>query len=322
MDNQKIGRISEIQKNIFYVRWDGQETIAKLKGSFRNDDEMPVVGDYVNFLYNPIGDCLITSICQRKNIMKRADQSGHAMGYVKTMVEQPMIANFDYVFIVTSLNEDYSYNRIARYVSYALQADAVPVVILTKEDLCGDPEKYIAEVAGISEKVKVHAVSALWGIGMDALNSYFEPGKTIVLLGSSGAGKSTLINAIVGKEVMKTAEIREADAKGRHTTTYRRLIELDNGVTLIDTPGMRELGMMHASEGIDDMFSDIKELETQCRFRDCKHNTEPGCAVKRAIAEGTLSEERYALYLGLSHENRHNGELKKQIALRKKQMRK
>lgn len=322
MENHRIGRISEIQKNTYYIKFEGQELIGKLKGTFRKDDELPIVGDYVNFIYNPVGESMIASICERKNVMKRPDQSGHAMEYVKTMVEQPMVANFDYVFIVTSLNDDYSYNRVARYVSHTLQANAIPVVILTKMDMCSNPGRYVSEIEEISDKVKVHAISALLDIGMDELVPYLKPENTIVLLGSSGAGKSTLVNALAGRGIMKTSKIRETDSKGRHTTTYRHLVELDNGVTLIDTPGMREIGMQSATDGIDDVFSDIKELECQCRFSDCKHKTEPGCAIKRAIEEGKLSEERYKLYFSLFHENVRNNQMKKQIAKNKKQMEK
>lgn len=321
MNTQTIGRISEIQKNTFIIRFNGQEMSARLKGSFDADDMgLPVVGDYVEFTPNTSGESIINSICPRKTVLKRPDQSGHSYGYVKHMMEQPMVANFDYVFIVTSLNGDYSFNRIARYVSHTLEAGAIPVVVLTKSDMCTNPGRYVREVEELSDKVRVHAISALYGIGTDELEEYFEAGKTIVLIGSSGAGKSTLVNAVAGKDIMKTSEIRESDSKGRHTTTYRQLVELDNGVVIIDTPGMREIGMADAEAGIDDTFSDIAKLQCQCRFSDCSHNTEPGCAIKAAIECGELSKERYLLYLSLQRENRHNGALKKQIAKSKKNM--
>ena len=186
--------------------------------------------------------------------------------------------------------------------------------------MCDNPGRYVREVEDLSDKVRVHAISALYNIGLEELGEYLQPGKTIVLLGSSGAGKSTLVNAISGETIMKTSEIRESDAKGRHTTTHRQLIELKNGVTIIDTPGMREIGMQSVAEGINDTFSDIVELESHCKFRDCRHETEPGCAVKKALEDGTLSKERYNLYLGLQHENENNTQKKKQIAKWKKQM--
>lgn len=315
LHKERLGRICEVQKNTYTIRFWEKEIPAKLKGSFYKDENAvwPIVGDYVTFYYNPNGDSVVQTVCERKNLLKRPDQA-------KTAVEQNMVSNVDIVFIVTSLNANYNINRIARYVSIALQADALPVVVLTKSDLCSNPGRYIREVEELSDKVRVHSVSALYGIGIDEMKEYLEPGNTIVLLGSSGAGKSTFVNAIAGTEIMKTSQIRESDARGRHTTTYRQLIELPGGVTIIDTPGMREIGMQSVADGINDTFSDIVELENQCRFRDCKHDTEPGCAVKRALADGTLPRERYELYLKLQRENANNTVKKKQIAKWKKQM--
>lgn len=308
---EQQGRICEIQKNTYVIRYEGQELIATLKGYFhREKRELPVVGDYVNFEYNPIGDSVITSICERKSVLKRPDQSGHAISYVKTMQEQVMIANFDYIFIVASLNDNYNFNRIARYVSITLQGGGIPVVILSKADLCSNPGRYVKEIETLSDRVKVHTISALYGIGLEELKEYLAPEKTIALLGSSGVGKSTLMNAIIGEEVMKTSDIREEDSKGRHTTTYRQMLELPNGAVLIDTPGMRELGMCDAQEGIDETFADITELECQCKFSDCRHRTEPGCAIKRAILDGILSKERYELYCNLSQESDHSAKMK------------
>lgn len=219
------------------------------------------------------------------------------------MKEQAMVANVDYVFIVTALNDNYNYNRIARYVAIALQGNAIPVVILTKMDLCSNPGRYVREVEEISEKVQVHAISALYGIGLEELDQYVFPGATIVMLGSSGAGKSTLVNAFMGETAMKTSAIRENDSKGRHTTTHRQILELKNGAVLIDTPGMRELGMCDVDDGIDETFSDIVELEQCCKFSDCRHESEPGCAIKAAIKDGSLTIERYELYRNLHAES-------------------
>ena len=308
LHEERLGRICEVQKNIFKIKFFEKEILAKLKGSYKG--ELPVVGDYVTFLYNQYGESVITSVCERKSLLKRPDQSGHAIGYVKNMKEQIMVSNFDYVFIVASLNENYNFNRIARYVSITLQGGGIPVVILTKVDLCSNPGRYVREVEDLSDDVKVHTISALYGIGIDELNEYMIPGNTIAILGSSGVGKSTLVNALAGKEIMETSAIRESDAKGRHTTTYRAMIELENGVTLIDTPGMRELGMCDVEEGIDETFSDIAELASCCRFSDCKHDTEPGCAVKAALQDGSLSYERFELYLSLQRESNHTTKMK------------
>lgn len=322
LHEERLGTICEIQKNTYKIRFWEKEFTAKLKGNFyKNNVELPVVGDYVTFLLNQTGDSMITSVCERSSVLKRPDQSGHAIGYVKNMNEQVMVANFDYVFIVASLNDNYNFNRIARYVSMTLQGNGIPVVILTKVDLCNNPERYVREIEELSDKVRVHTISALYGIGLEELDEYLQPRKTIAILGSSGVGKSTLVNAIVGEEVMKTSNIREEDSKGRHTTTYRQLLELDNGARMIDTPGMRELGMCDADDGIDETFSDIVELEAKCKFSDCKHNTEPGCAIKAALEDGTLTVERYKLFKSLHSESRNNAKMKqisKQIKMIKK----
>ena len=295
---QQIARVIEVRKNSFILDFDGQEISAKLRGSFYDTaaDRFPVVGDFVTILYNPAGDSVIQSVRERKSLLKRTDSS-------KPVGTHHMIANADYCFIVTSLNGDYSYNRIARYAGIALQSGVIPVAVLTKADLCGDAERYVREVATISDKLRVHAVSALYGIGMDDLRQYFVPGVTICLMGSSGAGKSTLINALAGEEIMKTNGIRLSDSKGRHTTTHRQLIRLKNGASVIDTPGMREVGLREAEEGVRDTFSDIADLESRCRFRNCRHDTEPGCAVKAALASGELSMERFMLYRDLETES-------------------
>ena len=308
-DQEKLGRISEVRKNRFLILFEEREIPAKLKGSFYEEgpENMPVVGDYVSFVYNPAGDSVIQAVCERKSFLQRPDQA-------KTGVMQYMVANVDYCFIVTSLNEDYSYNRIARYASIALQGGAVPVAILTKADLCGDVERYLREVETISDQIRVHAVSALTGTGLEELAQYFAPGKTICLMGSSGAGKSTLINTLAGEEIMKTSAVRDFDSAGRHTTTHRQLILLKNGVSVIDTPGMREVGLAGAEDGIDSTFSDILELESRCRFRNCRHDTEPGCAVKAALANGALSRERWLLYQNLGAENTRNYAKKKEIS--------
>ena len=302
--NKMAGRISEVQRELYTILYDEGEVQAKLKGSFyKTGGEYPVTGDEVTFQYNPSGFSLIEEVHPRKSVFRRPDQSGHAAGYVKTMKEQVLAANFDYVFITTSLNSNYNLKRITRYITISLQSGATPIVVLTKADLCPDQEKYLEEVRAVSEQVRAYAVCALSGEGMEQLTPYLQPGTTIVLLGSSGVGKSTLVNAMAGQDLMKVSHIREKDGRGRHTTTHRQLIVLPSGVTVIDTPGIRELGMCGVSEGIEDTFSDVTKYFGQCKFSNCKHQTEPGCAIKRAIADGELLEDRWEFYCNLQAES-------------------
>lgn len=314
-----IGRICNVQKNMFAILFEGSEIPAKCRGSFYYDElEYPIVGDYVEFEYQPSGESRIVKVCRRKNMLKRPYPGDHSM---KNSLEQGMVANVDYCFIVCSLNDNFNVNRILRYTAVAKAGGAVPVVVLTKADLCEDAERYVSEVRQAADDVRIHAVSAVSHAGMRELFEYCSAGVTIALMGSSGVGKSTLINAISGSDIMKTGAVRESDSRGRHTTTTRQLFMLPNGVTIVDTPGMRELGMCDAKEGIDDTFADIVELESCCKFKDCRHNTEPGCAIKTAIADGSLSAQRYELYRGLKNESERNFN-RKAVALKRRQINK
>lgn len=297
--------VSGVQRESFVLLCEQQEIQAKLRGVFYKENRVfPVVGDKVLISLNESGASMIERVLDRKSEFSRTDFSGHEAKYVKSIKEQVLAANFDYVFIVDSLNKNFNLNRITRYVGITLKSGAKPVVVLTKADLCDDVQCYINQVKSITESLEVCAISAITGMGMDQLEPYLKYGITIVLLGSSGVGKSTLVNAIVGEDKMKVSEIRENDAKGRHTTTHRQLITLPSGASIIDTPGIRELGLWDASEGIDDTFSDITQVIKKCKFRNCTHVTEPGCAVKKAIENMDISEERWKLYCQLKEENK------------------
>ena len=297
-------RVVLVHRDRYLVRREEKELFCILAGSLRYQEEFPVVGDEVEITENPYGDSLIRSIRERRTVFCRPDRGGHADGFVKTMQVQPLIANMDYVFIITSLNRDFSVNRIARYAAMTVSGGAVPVAVLTKADLCPNVAEMEAKAAALSKDLRVVSISSRTGYGMERIREYFRPGVTIALLGSSGAGKSTLINTLA-----------EEDAKGRHTTTHRELIDLD-GVSLIDTPGLRELGMIDAEEGIAGTFSDIAELIGQCAFSNCTHRSEPGCAIRQALAEGSLSPERWETYSRLEKENQWSKTKKNEMMMK------
>ena len=291
-------RVTEVQKEQYNIIRGDEEKRARLKSSIFYDNKdilYPTVGDFVLIKPNPSGDDIIYYVLERKSKFSRLDTFN--------IKEQVVAANFDYTFIMTSLNKDFNIGRIERYLASAYQSGAAPIIVLTKLDLCKDD--YISikdEIELVAPGVPIVAISAHTGEGMEELKSYIQPSKTIVFLGSSGVGKSSLVNALSGKETMYVNQIREDDSKGRHTTTYRQLIMLENGCMVIDTPGMRELGMWDAVDGMSSTFSDIETLAENCKFKDCQHENEPGCAVKKALEDGTLSQTRWNSYVKLKKE--------------------
>lgn len=295
-----VGRVIEVQKDQYKIVTEFGEKNAKLKGSLFYNSEIssvyPAVGDFVLAKYNPIGEDIIYEVFERKSKFSRMDSFNR--------IEQLVATNFDYVCIVTSLNDDFNINRIERYLVTAWQSGATPIIILTKSDLCSDCIEKKMMVEGIAIGVHVIVVSSFTGDGIDELKEIIKPGETVVFLGSSGVGKSSLVNSISGEEIMKVNGIREGDSKGRHTTTHRQLIMLKNGTMIIDTPGMRELEMWAVEEGVDSAFEEINELSNRCKFRDCKHENEQGCAVKIALENGDISQERWKNYLKLKREAR------------------
>jgi ribosome biogenesis GTPase len=216
--------------------------------------------------------------------------------------EQVVAANVDVVFVVMAVDHDFSPRRLERYLLMARESGASPVVLLTKPDLASDLPGLVAETLAVAGDVPVHVVSPRHNEGLDQVRRYLGAGRTGALLGSSGVGKSTIINRLVGADVQKTRDVRAEDSKGRHTTTHRELVRLPSGGLLIDTPGMRELQLWDAGEGIREAFDDVESLASGCRFADCRHRDEPRCAVKGAVAAGDLSATRLESYHHLQDE--------------------
>lgn len=290
-------RITAVHKERYAIVCEYGETYARLKTKayYAGSEAFPTTGDFVMINYIPSGDSQITATLPRRTYFSRRDPD-------KGRGEQAIAANFDYVFIMQSLNRDFNAKRLERYLTISWQSGATPVVVLTKADLAEDPHSYICTAQRTAAGVAVHAVSAQTGMGLDALTPYLQPGKTIVFLGSSGVGKSSLINAIAGERIMAVGGIREDDGRGRHTTTHRQLLMLKNGSMIIDTPGMRELGMWDISHGLGEAFTEVERFLGRCRFRDCAHRSEPGCAIKAAIESGELDISRWESYCNLREE--------------------
>ncbi len=297
-DGARPARVTAAHRDRFALITDSGTLYGRVKAAaYRyGAEEYPTVGDFVAIRHEQAGDAVICRTLPRRMVFRRADPSG------KGHAAQALAANIDTVFLVTSLNMDLNPRRIERYLTQTYKSGARPVVVLTKADVGMDVSRAEAALLGVCAGVDILAVSAMTGAGMDALSSYLKPGETVVFLGSSGVGKSTLLNALMRREVMVTSGIREDDDKGRHTTTHRELFLLPCGTAVIDTPGMRELGAWDAAEGVAETFEDIEQLAAQCRFSDCRHESEPHCAVKAALKDGTLSRARFDNYLRLRRE--------------------
>lgn len=304
-----VARIVTTYRDRYEVVCNKGRTYARLKKGtyYDNPDAIyPTIGDFVLINWNDMGDSTITETLKRRSSFSRVSSSADRNHELHKQHEQLVAANFDYVFILQSLNDNFNLRRIERYLALSWQSGAVPVIVLTKSDLINDVEEYIYQVESVAIGVDVYAISCKTGEGLDKLKKYFSAGKTLVFLGSSGVGKSTLVNKLMGEEVMRTGEIREEDSRGRHTTTNRQLLMLPTGAMVIDTPGMRELGMWEASEGLDKTFQDVEQFLGMCKFSDCTHTNEPGCKILEAIDNGKLSQERYDSYLKLKNESKYN----------------
>jgi ribosome biogenesis GTPase / thiamine phosphate phosphatase len=254
-------------------------------------DELPAVGDWVGV---DLETALVEAVLPRRTSISRKEV-WHAVR------EQVLAANVDVAFLVQALPLDFNARRLERYLAMAWESGAQPVVLLTKSDLVEDVTPFLAEVETITlGSCPAHAVSARTGEGLEQLRAYLEPNRTAVLLGSSGVGKSTIVNALAGEELLATQEVRADDQRGRHTTSHRELILLPGGGVILDTPGIRELQLWDAD--LEQTFGDVDEIARRCRFADCNHDREPGCAIREALADGSLAEARWQSYVKLQRE--------------------
>jgi ribosome biogenesis GTPase len=295
-----VGRVALEQRGAYRLYTEHAEVPARVSGKLRYDSEsaadFPAVGDWVAFS-KPERDGLarIHAILPRRSTFSRKAAGANTE-------EQVVAANVDTVFLVQGLDHDFNLRRLERYLVAAFESNANPVIILNKTDLCANVDQKILEVESVALGTPVHAISSLTGDRLDEIAQYISTGVTIAFLGSSGVGKSTLLNRIVGEDIQKTLEVREHDSRGRHATTHRELIVLKSGGLLIDTPGMRELQLWDVGASLGEAFSDVESIAAACYFSDCRHQNEPGCAVREALADGTLDASRYEHYLRLERE--------------------
>ncbi len=313
LDNRDLipMRVTREHKELYHVLGEPGELEAKVTGKFvhqaKSRSDFPSVGDWV--AVDPRleeGRGTIQALLPRKTCFSRKAVLAGGPKYGQGKTEQQVLsANVDTVFLVSGLDLDFKVRRLERLLSAAWDSGSTPIIVLNKADVCDDVDARIAATEAVAFGCPVYAVSAVTGEGLEVLRNHVGPGQTVALLGSSGVGKSTIINSLLGEERMDTCGVRLDDSKGRHTTTHRELIVMPNGGVLIDTPGMRRVQMWGDEEGLKKTFEDVEELMTQCRFSDCSHNGEPGCAIAAALDDGTLDAKRYRNYLRLGREQEH-----------------
>jgi len=293
-------RVAEEHRDAFVVLAGDDALRADVAGRLRHDARgraaAPAVGDWVAVdARRAEGRATIRAVLPRRGALVRK-----AAG--TTSDAQVVAANLDVVFVVTSANQDFNVARIARYLAAAWESGAQPVVLVAKSDVAEDADSFVEEASAVAPGADVHAVSCVDGRGLDAVAAHLSPGRTAAFVGSSGVGKSTLINRLLGEERLATSAVRAHDDTGRHTTTRRHLVVLPSGALVVDTPGMRELGLYDAEDGLATAFSDVADLAAACRFRDCRHASEPGCGVRAAVESGALPRERLDQWFALARE--------------------
>jgi ribosome biogenesis GTPase len=294
-------RVVAVHRETSIVRDGAGDRPAGVSGAFRHaalaHADFPTVGDWVAL---EVGD-VIAAVLPRRSVFKRMATDASRRG---TRIDdgQIMASNIDMALLVAGLDNDFNLRRIERYLAVAWSSAIDPVVVLNKSDLADDVDGRLVAVDAIAPGVATVAVSARTGEGLDALRAHLRRGTTAAILGSSGVGKSTLVNALLGEDRQATGEVRDNDSRGRHTTTHRELFELPGGALLVDTPGIRSLEIFGADEGLETAFDDVIELAATCRFSDCRHDGEPGCAVRAALTDGRLSEDRLASHRKLERE--------------------